>query len=332
MRHDGKMIRITILLVCGLLLTSCTQMRTEFYRNETRHLYETGCAHYSQGDYEAAREVFEELITLDPDYGPAYASLGNLAMINEQYELACDYYERAIVHDPELEMDIQPFLAVSTMHRVRKPLVERGIDLAKLYPLLMEKRIDEIEPLLAGDIPLELLAKDSATVTPGQLQEMRGMAIQLIQDRSLSVNFQLFLAYLLFHGEAHDPVVEALLARMLQTAEGGAKQQASLLMGRLQDKMGNNTEAVQHYLAAVRAGSTLEEVAHYLAKIYRVDIETILPSQAGTQAKSKGANMNSHGVSAIPLSAAAGKTTKTEADETVFSFPKPQAVMISLPR
>ncbi len=116
--------------MCGLLFTGCTQLRTEFYRNETGHLYTVGCTLYSQGDYQAAREVFEELITLDPDYGPAYVSLGNLAMIDEQYEQACDYYERAIAHDPELEKDILPFLAVSTMHRERKPLVDRGIDLA----------------------------------------------------------------------------------------------------------------------------------------------------------------------------------------------------------
>ena len=326
------MLHVAVLIVCGLIFTGCTQLRTEFYRNETGHLYKVGCSLYRQGDYAAAGEVFEELLMLDPDYGPAYVSLGNLAMINEQYGLACDYYERAVAHDPELEKDVLPFLAVSTMHRERKPLVDRGIDLAGLYPLLMEHRIDEIEGLLAGDIPLELLATDSATVTPGQLSEMRGMAAQLAQDQTISINFQLFLAYLLFQAEAYEPVVEELLARMLQATDGAAKQEAHILMGRLQERKGNNAEAVQYYLAAVSAGSTLERVAHYLAKIYRVDIETILPSQSGTQAENEGAGTSSSGTPVLPFSASAGKTTRPEVDETPFTFPKPQAVLISLPQ
>ena len=332
MRRSGNILHFTVLIVCGLLFTGCTQLRTEFYRSETAHLYKVGCTLYSQGDYAAAGEVFEELLVLDPDYGPAYVSLGNLAMLNEQYELACDYYEQALAHDPELEKDVLPFLAVSTMHRERKPLVDRGIDLAKLYPLLMEKRIDEIEPLLAGDIPLELLAKDNATVTPGQLHEMRGVAVELSENQTISENFQLFLAYLLFHGEAQAPVVEELLARTQQIAEGGAKQEAHILMGRLQQRKGSKAEAVNHYLAAVSAGSTLEQVAHYLAKIYRVDLAAILPSQTGTQTRSRDAQKNRPAASATPTSAAPRKTTQPGVDETTFTLPKPQAVLISSPQ
>ena len=183
-----------------MLISCCTQLRTEFYRDETAHLYKVGCNHYAQGDYAAARDVFEKLLVLDPDYGPAYVSLGNLAMIDGRYELACDYYARAVARDPELEKDVQPFLAVSMLHRQRIPLVDRGIELANVYPLLMAEKNDDIEELLAGDIPLELLANDSATVTPGQLGEMRGVAARLAQDQDISVKFRLFLAYLLLAG------------------------------------------------------------------------------------------------------------------------------------
>lgn len=332
MRCSGNLIRLTVSIVCGLMLCCCTQLRTEFYRNETGYLYDVGCRHYSQGSYDAAREVFVELISIDPDYGPAYASLGNLAMIDGHYGQACDYYEQAIAHDPELEKDLLPFLAVSTMHRERKPLVDRGVDLAKLYPLLMAEKIDDIETLLAADIPLELLATDSATVTPGQLQEMRGKAAEAAREQDLSVNCQLFLAYLLFSGEGYDPVAEELLAGTLQVAEGVKKQQACILMGRLQEQMGDNAAAVHYYLAAVRAGSGLEEVAHYLAKIYRVDRETILPSQTGTQVKRKEAKMKNSAISAAPLGAAPRTAATPEVDETEFIFPKPQAVLISSPQ
>ncbi len=43
MTHYKQMIRLAVLLLCGLVLVSCTQLRTEFYRNETGYLYEVGC-------------------------------------------------------------------------------------------------------------------------------------------------------------------------------------------------------------------------------------------------------------------------------------------------
>ncbi len=195
----------------------------------------------------------------------------------------------------------------------------------------MEKRFAEIEVLLAGDIPLELLAKDSATVTPGQLQEMRAKAIETVRDQELSVNLQLFLGYLLYHGEGSEPVVEELLARTLQTAEGAQEQETHILMGRLQEQKENNAAAVEHYLAAVRAGAAPEHVAHYLAKVYRVDIETILPSQPGTQGQSKDIESDNPGIPAVPLSASSRTAARPEADETEFTFPKPRAVLIPSP-
>ena len=99
-------------------------------------------------------------------------------------------------------------------------------------------------------------------------------------------------------------------------------------MGRLQQQQkGNSSEAIRYYLAAVSAGGSLEDVAPYLASAYRVDIETILPSQSGTQAKKAEGNLSNHEISAIPISASARRTTKRETDETVITLPKPQAVL-----
>ena len=332
MIYSFKIIRLPILLLCVLVLASCTQMRSEFYRNETQYLYELGCTHYKQGEYKPAQKVLEELITLDPDYGPAYAVLGNLAMIDEQYELAYDRYQLAIDHDPELEKDILPFLMVSTMHKARKPLLDSGVDLGMIYPLMLADKFDEIETLLADDVPLELLVKDSVSVTPGQLHEMRVKAVKLVSEAQISVNFQLFLAYLLYYGDGNESIIEELLSTMIQVAHGSEKQETSVLMGRLQEKQGNYIAAAKWYLAAVQAGATIEDVAHHLAKIYQVDLETILPPKNEVHPETDISVVDDAALPASPVSGPEERAALSIDDETEFTFPKPQAVLITSPR
>lgn len=332
MTHYEQMIRLVVLLLCGLALVSCTQLRTEFYRNETGYLYEVGCSHYKQGDYDAAQKVLDELISLDPDYGPAYAALGNLAMIDEKYEQAYDYYQQAIDHDPELEKDILPFLLVSSMHKTRQPLTDSGIDLAVIYPLMMDEKIREIETLLEQDIPLELLARDSVSLTPGQLGELRLKGAELAPAMEVFSNLQLFTAYLLFYGGGNESIVEQLLLAMIQTAAGPDKQEASILMGRMQEKQGDYVAAARWYLAAVQAGAAIEDVAHHLARIYQVDLETILPSQSDTHPETDNSVVDSVAHAASPVSADQKRAALSINDETEFTLPKPHAVLITSPR
>ena len=331
MTYYEQMIRLAVLLLCLLALVSCTQLRTEFYRNETGYLYEVGCSHYKQGDYDTAKKVLDKLITLDPDYGPAYAVLGNLAMIDEQYEQAYDYYQQVIDHDPELEGEILPFLLVSSMHKSRQPLTDSGIDLAVIYPLMMDEKIGEIETLLEQDVPLDLLARDSVSITPGQLGELRGKGAELASEIEGFPNLQLFTAYLLFYGEGNESIVEELLLAVNQAAQGSAKQEAAVLMGRVQEKQGNSVAAAKWYLAAVQAGAAIEDVAHHLARIYQVDLETILPSQNEAYPETEN-TVDSAAHPASPVSAPEQRTALSIDDETQFSLPKPHAVLITSPR
>ena len=68
-----------------LLLQACSGLRTEIYREETLYRFNEACKLYKQGDYNAARSDLEDVIALDPDYGPAHAAMGNLALIGEDY-------------------------------------------------------------------------------------------------------------------------------------------------------------------------------------------------------------------------------------------------------
>ena len=332
MTHSYQIIRLAVLLLCCLALAGCTQMRTEFYRNETGYLYELGCSHYKQGEYEVARTVLEELIKLDPDYGPAYAVLGNLAMIDEQYELAASFYQQAIDHDPELEKQILPFLLISNMHKIRKPLTDSGVDLAVVYPLMMDEKIQELEIVLEQDIPMELLARDSVSITPGQLGELRTKAAQLAPEMEGYDNLQIFTAYLLFYGDGNESIAKEVLSKMIQSGSGSEKQEASILMGRIDERQGHFVAAVKWYRAAVQAGGTIEDVAHHLARIYQVDLETILPSKGKAQPEKADAG-NDNAVRPAPSVIAAEKRSRPVADdETEFSLPKPYAVLITSPR
>jgi hypothetical protein len=59
------------------------------------------------------------------------------------------------------------------------------------------------------------------------------------------------------------------------------RQEALAVLGRLYERQGELNAAVDAYLAAVDAGLSMSDVAHHLARVYRVDIASIvLPKEA----------------------------------------------------
>lgn len=269
---------IKLLLLVFLATSGCAPLRTEFYRNETKHLYTTGCDSYKQGDYQQAQESFLKIVKLDPDYGPAYAALGNIAMIEENYNEAFQYYTQAVSFDPELEKELQPLLISANSHKIRQPLIASGVELSRVYDLVMKGKIQELGLLLQGDIPLELLAKDYMSLTPGKISELQQKVLEYAPTLQATVNVHLLFGYLLFYGELDDRVTSTFLEEYLGVADTSAKQQIYVLLGRLHERQGKLNRAVDDFLAAVDAGTPIEQVAHYLARIYKVDIETIVPT------------------------------------------------------
>ena len=275
-----------LIMACCSWFTGCAQVRTEFYRNETKHLYQAGCESYKQGEYENARTLFDAVIQLDPDYGAAYAALGNIAMIEEEYSKASEHYRLALLHDPELEQDLALLMAASQTYALRQPLAEAGVGLADIYSLLMEGNLQDIETLLLKDVSLELLAKDTVGITPGQLGELRLKAAEYATTDQGSVRFELFIAYVLFHSQKHDQLTHNLLVELTKK-ESTTRQEAYVLLGRLYERIGKRNSAVKAFLAAVDAGKPLPEVAHFLARIYKVDIATVLPQRQTMQTARK---------------------------------------------
>jgi tetratricopeptide (TPR) repeat protein len=265
-----------LVLLLQTILFSCSGLRTEIYREETRHRYNQACKLYKQGDYQTARSELETIIGLDPYYGQAHAALGNLALIGEDYSDALIHYQAAVAVDPELEAELRRLFMVARAHKEREPLQKAGVGLDQMYSLIMADRTAEVEALLDQDIPLQLLANDTMGITPGRLGEMQRKLAEAENPMIGSVRYRLFSGYFLFYGKNDDALATAVIHSAVDGAAGRERQEALVVLGKLHERRGETNEAVDAYLAAVDAGLPMTEVAHHLARVYRVDIESIL--------------------------------------------------------
>ena len=50
--------------------------------------------------YARAREAEEKALSIDPNYAPAHAGLGRIAMVNNDFVSAAKHFERALALDP----------------------------------------------------------------------------------------------------------------------------------------------------------------------------------------------------------------------------------------
>ena len=260
-----------------LLLQACSGFRTEIYREETLYRFNEACKLYKQGDYKAARSDLEDVIALDPDYGPAHAAMGNLALIGEDYSGALMHYQEAVAVDPELEAELRPLIMVASAHNERASLHKAGIGLNQIYPLIMADRAAEVEAQLAKNIPLQLLANDTMGISPGRLGELQRKVSETAGPLNGSVRYRLFLGYLLFFGQSDDAMATAMIQSAAGEAAGSDRQEALVVLGQLYERQGEANTAVDAYLAAVNAGLPMTDVAHHLARIYQVDIASVLP-------------------------------------------------------
>lgn len=275
MKYHSTRFGVLVLLLQTILF-SCSGLRTEIYRAETRHRYNQACKLYKQGDYQTARSELETIIGFDPEYGQAHAALGNLALVGEDYAGALANYQEAVAVDPELEADLQPLIMVAGAHAARAPLQKAGVGLDRICQLIMTDRRAEVEALLAKDIPLQLLANDTLGITPGRRGEMQRKLAETANPMVGSTRYRLFSGYFLFYGKNDDALATALIQSAVDEAAGRERQEALVVLGKLHERRGEANDAVDAYLTAVDAGLPLTEVAHHLARVYRVDIESIL--------------------------------------------------------
>jgi len=264
------------LLLLFFCFSGCSTLQTEFFREETRYIYNSGCRQYRQGNYDTARELFKKVLDVDPDYGPAHGALGNLALLGASYESALAHYREAIRADPELEVALRPFILAASVQSARRPLREANIDLRQVYLLMMGDKQAELEVLLSNDVPLDLLANDTLSITASELGELRLKAAAGADPGKGSARYRLFTAYFLFYGRTDSELAAALIEQAAPYAKIEDRKDAYVFLGKIRERLGDFNLAVDAYLMAVNAGQPLADVAPHLARIYNVDMESIL--------------------------------------------------------
>jgi tetratricopeptide (TPR) repeat protein len=86
-------------------------LRYEFYRNEIVYLHNEGNKLYKQGKYEEAKQYFEKILEMAPEYAEAHASIGNVALVMSEQENAKNFYAAASSIKPELSSQTETSLA-----------------------------------------------------------------------------------------------------------------------------------------------------------------------------------------------------------------------------
>lgn len=65
-------------------------------KNEIDAVYRLAVSKYNQKDYPGAIDAYQKVIENDPQNAPAYNGLGNLYRDEKNYQVAQDYYEKAV--------------------------------------------------------------------------------------------------------------------------------------------------------------------------------------------------------------------------------------------
>lgn len=325
-------------LLTVLIIGGCGPFRTEIYRGETYHLYTKGAAAYKKGDFDGAFTIFQRTTEKDPAYARAYAGMGNIALIREDFAAAEQYYRRAIEIEPELESSLIKYLLLAVKQNQREPILKCGADLKTVYTLLSKGKRAAIEKLLSCDMPLALLARDTISLTMTELAGLEKMIVTHARTGRGSARFRLLLGYFLFHSSQNDRLAAEVLEEAVKKAGTEDQQEAWMMLGRLYERMGLRDQALDAFHRSIRAGQPLFNVAPYLAGIYRVPIEDITNEYdpfgadmdrdrgnsppAGAAASTPAATMKSEERNVIP--SGSGSLTGTAEDAVYHNEPLPK--------
>jgi len=258
-----------------LILCGCGSLRTEFYRSETRYRYNYACQLYKQGDYRKARHAFEDVLTIDPDYGQAHSAIANIEFVEGNYQQALARYSTATKVAPELERSLRPYIQAAVLKVVRAPLESAGVGMLQVYQLMVAGEITEVENLLSKDFPLHMLAKDTAILTLPQINEL---CRRVLNEDSLingSVRYQLFWAYFLFFNHERPDHVIYLIESTVRSAEIYDQVRAYEILGKSRERMGDLNLAVDAYILAFKSGLPSSTANKHLRRIYNDDTVSI---------------------------------------------------------
>ena len=269
-----KYLIISILLII-VLASGCGNIRSEFCRGETHYLYNQGNRAYRSGEFDIACECFRQVVELDPRYACAHAGLGNVALIMGDFADAERCYRQAIELEPGLEKILTPLLVACLEKKARQPLEKCGVDLRKVFVLLSEDNEKELDKALSKNVPLDLLAKDTLSLSLKELIKLQDVILEKARSGIGSSRCRLFYGYFLFYADQQEHRAIRVFEDVVEQIPMKERQEIYVMIGRLSEKTDRNNEAVSAYLKAVSAGLPMSGVAPYLSGIYGVPVEEI---------------------------------------------------------
>jgi len=258
-----------------LLFFSCSSMRTEVFRNETKHLYMQGNTAYQSGEYDQAADFYVQVIKLDPGYARAHVGLGNVALLNKDFAKAKKHYQRAVDLEPKLKHKVMALLSEASVRAGSGPLKKCGLDLQKVCKLIDAGKFKALDKLLSQDVPLELLAKDTGSILLADLAGCRDQIGKRVQEGDGSTAFMFFAGYALSVADGKAYIAARAFEQAAASGSKEEKKKAFLALAELYERMDNKNRAVDTYLKAVAAGVSLEAVAKDLAELYGLPVEVI---------------------------------------------------------
>jgi len=230
---------------------------------------------YKAGDFDKALEYFERVTKKDPHYARALAGLGNVALIRGEFGKAEGYYRQAMDIEPGLKKMLLPLFMAAKERKARQPLIECDVDLKRVFTLLSTNREKELEGLLSTDVPLELLARDTISLTLKKLAELQKLIASHANRGRGSLRLRLFYGLFLFYSHEQDRLAAKVMEEVAKDLSGEEQQEAYIKLGRLYERTAQENKAISAYLKAVKAGRPMKEVAPLLADIYGVPVEEI---------------------------------------------------------
>lgn len=113
--------------------------RLAITREEFTEMGRIGAMHYSQGNLEKARTIFEGLVELDPDSADARSALGAVFTLQQEDDQAVEHLERAVEIDPD---GIAPHVNLGEVFIRQQRIEDALVHLRKA----IELDPDEIDP------------------------------------------------------------------------------------------------------------------------------------------------------------------------------------------
>lgn len=155
----------------------CSMLRTEWYRGETRHLYEKGCSAYRAGDLSGAGEALTQVVTLDPAHARAHVALGHVALASGDLRAAAASYRKALTLAPDLRDAVGPMLLHAELTYQQEIVRETGADLKTVLQFLEGGDDDAIAAFFAGVCCPGVLSGDAFSLSLTERDRLRQLVI-----------------------------------------------------------------------------------------------------------------------------------------------------------